>query len=177
MIVIEARQPFSFCQKMLEWRSVIAKFIMRTKSIICSACLLGIACRYDGKSKSGKKVIALFKKEILIPVCPEQLGGLTTPREPAEQKNGKAITCFGKNVTKNFQKGAKEVLKIAKMFDAKKAILKQRSPSCGNGQIYDGTFSKKVIKGDGITARLLKNNGIKVLSEEDLQNYARTARS
>ncbi len=145
---------------------------MNAAKIICSACLLGIACRYDGKSKSNRKVIELLKKEILIPVCPEQLGGLTTPREPAEQRNGKVITASGKDITKYFQKGTKEVLKIAKMFGAKEAILKQRSPSCGNGQIYDGTFSKKVIKGDGITARLLKKNGIKVLSEEDLQNYA-----
>ena len=141
---------------------------MSLKKIICSACLLGIACRYDGKSKSNRKVLELLKKEILIPVCPEQLGGLTTPREPAEQKNGKIITSSGKDVTKKFQKGAREVLKIAKLFGAKEAILKQRSPCCGNGQIYDGTFSNQIIKGDGITAKLLKNNRITVLSEEDL---------
>lgn len=141
---------------------------MTINMIICSACLLGIVCRYDGKSKSNKKVLRLSKKEILIPVCPEQLSGLTTPREPAEQKCGKVITLSGKDVTKNFQKGAKEVLKIAKLFGVKEAILKQRSPSCGSGQIYDGTFSKQIIKGDGITAKLLKKNRIKVLSEEDL---------
>lgn len=141
---------------------------MSAKKIICSACLLGIACRYDGKSKPDRKVLNLSKKEILIPVCPEQLGGLTTPREPAEQRNGKVITASGKDITKYFQKGAKEVLKIAKIFGAKEAILKQRSPSCGNGKIYDGTFSKQIIRGDGVTARLLKKNGIKVISEEDL---------
>ena len=76
---------------------------------ICSACLLGIKCRYDGKDKKNKKVINLSKKEILIPVCPEQLGGLSTPREPAEQKGKKVFTKSGKNVSKNFEKGAREV--------------------------------------------------------------------
>lgn len=141
---------------------------MFAKKIICSACLLSISCRFDGKSKPDKKVLRLSKKQILIPICPEQLGGLTTPREPAEQKDGRVVTLSGKDVTKNFQKGAKEVLKIAKLFGVKEAILKQRSPSCGCSQIYDGTFSKQIIKGDGITAKLLKKNGIKVLSEKDL---------
>jgi len=135
---------------------------------ICSACLLGIKCRYDGKSKLNKKILEVAKKEILIPVCPEQLGGLPTPREPAEQKGKKVITKLGKDVTKNFKRGARQVLKIAELFGVKKAILKQRSPSCGCGQIYDGTFSGRIIKGDGVTATLLKRNGIKVISEEEL---------
>jgi len=135
---------------------------------LCSACLLGIGCRYDGADKPNKKVIALLKKEILIPVCPEQLGGLPTPREPSEQKGKKVFSSSGKDVTANFKKGAKETLKLAKLFGVKKAIFKQRSSSCGCGQIYNGTFSKKVIKGDGVTAGLLKRNGIKVISEEDL---------
>jgi len=135
---------------------------------ICSACLLGIKCRYDGKSKRNKKILELGKKEILIPVCPEQLGGLPTPREPAEQKGKRVITKSGKNVTKKFKKGARQVLKIVKLFGVREAILKQRSPSCGCGQIYDGTFSGKIIKGNGVTAALLKRNGIKVISEEEL---------
>lgn len=135
---------------------------------LCSACLLGIKCRYDGKSKPNKKVIKLAKKEALIPVCPEQLGGLSTPREPAEQRKGKVITKSGKDVTENFKKGAREVLKLAKLLGIKEAILKQRSPSCGCGQIYDGTFSGKIVKGDGVTAALLKKNRIKVISDEDL---------
>ena len=135
---------------------------------LCSACLLGIKCRYDGKSKLNKKVIALSKREILIPVCPEQLGGLPTPREPSEQKGKKVVTKLGKDVTKNFKNGAKEVLKLAKRFNIKEAILKQRSPSCGCGQIYDGTFTGTIIKGDGVTAALLKKNRIKIISEEDL---------
>jgi len=140
----------------------------KRKMILCSACLLGIKSRYDNKTKPNKKVIRLSKKEIFIPVCPEQLGGLPTPREQAEQRGNKVITKSGKDVTQNFRKGAKEVLKLAKLFGIKKVILKQRSPSCGCGQIYDGTFSGRIIKGDGVTTTLLKKNGIKVISEEDL---------
>lgn len=140
----------------------------KRKIILCSACLLGIKCRYDGKSKPNKKVIKLAKKAILIPVCPEILGGLPTPREPAEQREKKVMTKSGKDVTQNFKEGAKQVLKIAKLLGIKEAILKQKSPSCGCGKIYDGTFSGRIIKGDGITAALLKRNKIKVISEEDL---------
>ena len=140
----------------------------KRKMILCSACLLGIKSRYDNKTKPNKKVIRLSKKEILIPVCPEILGGLPTPRERAEQKGKRVITISGRDVTKYFESGAKEVLKICKIFGIKKVILKQRSPSCGCGQIYDGTFSGRIIKGDGITASLLKKNKIKVISEEDL---------
>jgi len=135
---------------------------------VCSACLLGIKCRYDDKSKSNKKVIKISKKEVLIPVCPEQLGGLSTPRERAEKKGKKIITKSGKDLTSNFNRGAKEVLKLVKLFGAKEAILKQKSPSCGFGKIYNGTFSGKVIRGNGVTASLLKRNGIKVVTEEDL---------
>jgi len=129
---------------------------------------LGIKCRYDGKDKLNKKVIELSKKKILIPVCPEQLGGLSTPREPAEQKGKRVITKSGKDVTQNFKKGAKEVLKLAKLFGIKEAILKQKSPSCGFGKIYDGSFSGQLIKGNGVTAALLKRNKIKIITEEDL---------
>jgi len=135
---------------------------------LCSACLLGIKCRYNGKSKKNRKVIELAKKEILIPVCPEQLGGLPTPREPAEIKGKRVFTKSGKEVTKNFQKGAEEVLKIAKLFGIKEVILKQKSPSCGLGKIHDGTFRGKLIKGKGVTASLLKKNKIKIISEENL---------
>ena len=135
---------------------------------LCSACLLGTKCRYDGESKPNDKVIELAKKETLIPVCPEQLGGLPTPREPAEQRGGKVITKTGRDITKNFIRGAEQVLRLAKLFSTKEAILKQKSPSCGCGKIYDGTFSDGLIEGDGITAALLKKNGIKVITEEDL---------
>ncbi len=135
---------------------------------LCSACLLGVKCRYDGKSRPCQKVIDLAGKETLIPVCPEQLAGLPTPRIGHEIKCNKVINEKGNDATPVFQKGAQETLKIAKIFGIKEAIFKQRSPSCGCGYIYDGTFSKKVIAGDGWTTRLLKKNGIKVISEDDL---------
>jgi len=145
---------------------------------LCSACLLGIKCRYNGKGKPNKKLVALAKKELLIPVCPEQLGGQPTPRSNAEIKNGsgkdvlrgraKVSEDNGQDVTKYFINGAKEVLKIAELYNIKTAILKQRSPSCGSGKIYDGTFSKNLISGDGVTASLLKQKGIKIISEEEI---------
>ncbi|MEN8222462.1 MAG: DUF523 domain-containing protein [Acidobacteriota bacterium] len=136
--------------------------------IICSACLLGIKCRYDGKSVPDEKVVKISSEKILIPVCPEQMGGLPTPRASSEIIGERVINKVGEDVTEYFEKGAEEALKLAKIFECKEAILKQRSPSCGSGRIYDGTFSGKVIKGDGITAKLLKENGIKVITEEDL---------
>ena len=144
------------------------KLMENKKKILCSACLLGIKCRFDGQSKPNERVLELAKREILIPVCPEQLGGLPIPREAAEQLGGKVINKSGQDVTENFQQGAQKVLNLAKLLNIKEAILKQRSPSCGLSQIYDGAFSKTVIKGDGVTAALLKQNGIKVISEEDL---------
>ena len=136
---------------------------------LCSACLLGIKCRYDGGDKRNEKVVEIAKDEKLIPICPEQLGGLSTPREQSEiQSNGTVKTISGKNVTQNFLKGAGEVLKIAKKYGITEAILKQKSPSCGCGKIYNGTFSGKITEGDGITASFLKKNGIKIITEEDL---------
>ncbi len=135
---------------------------------LCSACLLGIRCRHDGQSKANKKILQIAKDEILIPVCPEQLGGRPTPREQTEIKGKRVLTKSGKDVTDQFKKGASEVLRIVKTFNIKKAILKQRSPSCGVGKIYDGTFSNKVIDGFGVTAQLLKDNNIDVVSEEAL---------
>jgi len=135
---------------------------------LCSACLLGVKCRYDGKSKPDNKVLELAKKEVLIPVCPEQLGGLSTPRIPSEQTGDKVVNKQGDDVTQQFKRGAEEALKIARIFDIKEAILKQRSPSCGCGQIYDGTFSGTIIEGDGVTTKLFKQNGIKIIIEEDL---------
>lgn len=135
---------------------------------LVSACLIGIKCRYDGKSSLNWKYLKLFKKGELIPVCPEQLGGLSTPREKAEiQKSGRVLTKSSRDVTENFLKGARETLKIAKALGIKEAILKTKSPSCGSGLIYDGTFSKKLIKGDGVTTALLKKNKIKVYTEFD----------
>ena len=135
---------------------------------LCSACLLGVKCRYDGTSKPNKKVLALLEKEVLIPVCTEQLGGLAIPRDPAERCGDAVVTRQGQDVTEKFIRGAEEVLRIAKLFSVEEVIFKQRSPSCGCGKIYDGSFSGKIISGDGVTAALLKDNGIKVITEEDL---------
>ena len=135
---------------------------------LCSACLLGIECAWNGKSKYNEKIAELAKTEILIPICPEQLGGLTTPRDPAEIKGEKIFTKKGQEVTEQFIKGAEETLRIAKLLNCKEAILKQKSPSCGCGIIHDGTFSKTLVDGDGITTKILKLNGIKVISEDDL---------
>ncbi|MFA6047917.1 MAG: DUF523 domain-containing protein [Parcubacteria group bacterium] len=135
---------------------------------LCSACLLGVNCRYDGKNKANEKVLELSKKEKLIPVCPEQLGGLPTPRTKSEILDGKVITEKGEDVTEKFQKGAEETLKIAKENNITEAILKQESPSCGCGKIHDGTFSGKVIEDWGITVDSLRKNGIKVISEEEI---------
>jgi uncharacterized protein YbbK (DUF523 family) len=113
-------------------------------------------------------VLRLAKDEVLIPVCPEQMGGLSTPRPAVELKNGRAITIDGKDVTANFEAGASQVLEIARLYGIDTVLLKQRSPSCGCGQVYDGNFSGSVIPGNGITAQLLLDNGIKALTEEDL---------
>lgn len=135
---------------------------------LCSACLLGLCTRYDGRVKrTYPKVLDLAKKEILIPVCPEQLGGMPTPRPDAyPTEAGEIIEPDGRIVSNYFHKGAEEVLKIAKLYDIKEAILKQRSPSCGSGQQV--RLDKTVIRGDGVTTALLKKNRIKVISEEDL---------
>ena len=135
---------------------------------IVSACLAGIKCRYDGEAKPCQKVIELVKQGKAIPICPEQLGELTTPRTPAEQKENKVFTKTGENVTAQFEKGAEKALKIALLANCEKAILKAKSPSCGSGKVYDGTFSGKLIDGDGVFAKVLKKNNIKVFTENEI---------
>jgi len=182
--------------------------------MIVSACLAGFRCRYDYKFKSDKRVIKLVRQGKAIPICPEQLGGLPTPRVAAERVGNKlprSKSCIstvqgkptrysgppaggpekfvslspsppvggsasrnkvlrkdGVDVTKEFSKGAKEALRIAKLVGCKKAILKARSPSCGSGKVYDGTFSGTLIDGDGVCAELFKKNGIEVVTEEQI---------
>ena len=135
---------------------------------IISACLAGIPCRYNEESKLNKDVRQLVKDGEAILVCPEQLGGLTTPRQPSEIKNGLVIDKDGKDITCEFKKGANIVLNIAQEYGCKRAILKSRSPSCGVGEIYDGTFTGTLVKGNGITAQLLKENEIKVITEDEI---------
>lgn len=135
---------------------------------IVSACLAGINCMWDGKNHACQKVVDMVKNGQAIPVCPEQLGGLPTPRIPAEQKGKKVFRKDGNDVTQEFRRGAEEAFKITKMVNCKEAILKARSPSCGSGLVYDGTFTHKFKKGNGVFATLLKENGIKVLTEEEI---------
>jgi uncharacterized protein YbbK (DUF523 family) len=136
--------------------------------IIVSACLAGVNCRYDGGTKPCAAVIRLVAEEQAIPVCPEQLGGLPTPRLPAEQVGEKVIRKDGLDVTAEFMRGAREALKIARLVGAKTAILKARSPSCGSGKIYDGSFTGRLVDGDGVFAGLCKKEGIEVRTEEEL---------
>jgi uncharacterized protein YbbK (DUF523 family) len=133
--------------------------------ILVSACLAGIRCRWNGKASPCAKVIALVRNGKAIPLCPEQLGGLPTPRPAAEQRKGKVVDARGKDYTAAFANGAREGLKIAKMAKCRVAILKSKSPSCGCGLVYDGTFSGKLRKGDGVFAGMLKRNGILVTGE------------
>ena len=138
------------------------------KPILVSACLLGAACKYSGGDNLCPQIVSLAKTHSLVPVCPEQLGGLPTPRTPAERLEDRVITRDGRDVTAAYVRGAQEALKLARLFDCDTAILKARSPSCGAQGIYDGTFTGTVIPGMGITAQLLRDAGLRVLTEEEL---------
>lgn len=139
-------------------------------TILVSACLLGVGCRYDGASKPSESVLALMKEHTLIPVCPEVLGGLPTPRPPSEIRGDRVVTADGRDVAAEYRRGAEEALRLARLYGAEVAILKERSPSCGSGQVYDGSFSRTLVPGDGVTAALLKANGITVLGESEVEN-------
>lgn len=146
---------------------------------LISACLLGKRCTWDSRNKyKNDRAIELSRVEALIPVCPEQLGGLATPRAPQEIQGGtgedvldgkcKVLNKNRENVTKEFIRGAEETLKIVRQLNIKEFIGKSKSPSCGCGQIYDGTFSGRLIDADGVTTALLRRNGIRITPEEDL---------
>jgi uncharacterized protein YbbK (DUF523 family) len=146
---------------------------------LISACLLGIRCTWSGDDKyKNDRAIGLSRVETLIPVCPEQLGGLSTPRAPQEIQGGtgedvlngkcKVMNKDGKDVTRAFIMGAEETLKIAKQLNIEEFLGESKSPSCGCGRIYDGTFSGRLINGDGVTIALLRRNGIRIIPEEDL---------
>ena len=138
------------------------------EKVLVSACLLGVNCKYDGKNNYSEKIIEYLKDKEIIPICPEQLGGLTTPRIPSEIRLDKVINKEGIDVTEYFNKGANEVLKLAKKLNIKKAVLKSKSPSCGLGKIYDGTFSNNLIDGNGICTELLIKNGIEVINSDEI---------
>ncbi|MBQ3104202.1 MAG: DUF523 domain-containing protein [Oscillospiraceae bacterium] len=141
------------------------------KTVLVSACLLGQSCRYDGKSKPHADVQKLLTCCHVVPVCPEIMGGLATPRPPAERCGEKVINRVGTDVTEQYCRGGEETLRLAKLFGCDTAILKERSPSCGSGEIYDGTFTKSLRAGDGVTAELLKKNGIRVMGESGIADF------
>ena len=136
--------------------------------ILISACLLGVCCRYDGASKPHPLAAALAEHHTLVPVCPEQLGGLPTPRPPAERRGGKVVTKSG-DVTEQYHRGAEETMKLCKLFGCEAAVLKERSPSCGHGQVYDGTFSGTLTAGGGVTSELLTAHDIPVYGESQIE--------
>ncbi len=141
---------------------------------LVSACLCGVNCKYNGSNNLNNDCLNLLIDNKAILVCPEQLGGLTTPRKPSEIKENnekidkkKVMTKDGGDVSENFIKGAKETLRIAKLSNVHTAILKEGSPSCGCNFIYDGKFSGNKIKGEGVTCSILRKAGIRVFSDEE----------
>jgi uncharacterized protein YbbK (DUF523 family) len=138
------------------------------ETILVSACLLGVNCKYSGGNNLCPQVLKLKEKYHLIPVCPEQLGGLSTPRPASECRGDLVVSCEGQDVTAAFLRGAQEAVKLAREFGCQKAVLKARSPSCGLGEIYDGTFTGTKVPGDGVTARMLKKAGLELCTEAQI---------
>lgn len=137
--------------------------------ILVSACLLGCACRYDGHSKPHPLAMELARQGRAVPVCPEQLGGLTTPRLPSERRGEQVVMRDGRDVTAEYRRGAEEALRLAELYGCRAAVLKERSPSCGCGRIYDGTFTGTLRPGDGVTAEMLKAHGMQVYGESEIE--------
>lgn len=138
-------------------------------NILVSACLLGLPARYDGKEKACSWVLQLGEKHTLIPVCPEQMGGLPTPRTPSECRGLYVTDKNGVDRTEAYETGAACAVRVAEINRCALAILKQRSPSCGSNMIYDGSFTGKIIPGAGVAASALQKTGVPVFSEEDQQ--------
>lgn len=136
--------------------------------LLVSACLLGCPCRYDGCSKPCDAVIALRDRHILIPFCPEIYGGLPTPRTPAEIQSGRVVTKDGRDVTEAYEKGAAAALAVYDALGCDGAILKAKSPSCAIDLVYDGTFTGRLVPGDGVTAACFRSRGIPICTEECL---------
>ncbi len=136
--------------------------------ILISACLLGVRCRYDGGCKPCEAAIRLGDKHRLIPVCPEQLGGLSTPRTPCERKDGRVITREGADRTDAYLLGAAQAEMLFDLLRCDCAVLKARSPMCGCGAVYDGTFTGTLVPGNGVLAEKLLERGIPVFTEENL---------
>lgn len=138
--------------------------------ILVSACLLGCNCKYSGGHNYNEEVIEYLKGKTFISACPEELGGLSTPRMPCEIVGDKVMNSMGEDVSEAFYEGVEKTLQLAKENQVTLAILQARSPSCGVGRIYDGNFVGRLIDGDGITAEKLKEAGIEVIASDQLKN-------
>lgn len=139
-------------------------------SLLISACLLGERCRYDGMSKPVRVPDVIKERFELIPICPEVMGGLETPRLPAERVGDRVINSAGGDVTENYMRGAAIALDICRRNDCRAAVLKEKSPSCGIGRIYDGSFTRTLKDGNGVSAELMAENGIALFGESDLED-------
>ena len=136
-------------------------------NLLISACLLGLSCRYDGEYRE-YDLKNLREKFNLIPICPEIYGGLPTPRVPSEIQGEKVVNRNGEDVTAQYEKGAQEALKLAKLYNAKYALLKAKSPSCGKNEVYDGSFTATLVSGEGVTAKLLRENELVIFTENEV---------
>ena len=141
------------------------------EKILISACLVGDNVKYDGKNNKSPLIEKLLEKFELVPFCPEVEGGLRIPREPSEIKEGMVVTKSGRDVTSKFVDGAERAFNICLYLGIRYAILKDNSPSCGSTHVYDGTFSNKLVKGEGITASYLKSKGIKIITESEIEKF------
>ena len=140
------------------------------ENVLISACLLGFACKYCGGSNKlpERQLAALRERFRLIPVCPETAGGLPTPRDPSERLGDRVVSNQGRDVTEEYQKGAETALTLARRYGCKAALLKEKSPSCGSGQIYGGSCTGTLVTGDGVAAQMLKEEGLIVFGESDV---------
>lgn len=141
------------------------------ENLLVSACLMGYECKYCGGSNAltETELKALRAKYRLLPVCPESAGGLSTPRDPSERLGDRVVSIRGRDVTAEYNRGAETALCLAKRYGCKAALLKAKSPSCGKGLIYDGSFTGALVPGDGVTAELLQNSGISVCNEDEIE--------
>jgi uncharacterized protein YbbK (DUF523 family) len=138
--------------------------------LLVSACLLGTCCNHEGGHSRRPAVEALAASHRLVPVCPEVCGGLSTPRPAAERRDDRVVNADGVDVTEAYDRGAAAAVELAHAVGARRAVLKARSPSCGASRVYDGTFTRTLVDGEGVTAAALRAAGIEVCSEEDLQS-------
>jgi uncharacterized protein YbbK (DUF523 family) len=139
-------------------------------TVLVSACLLGTCCNHEGGHSRRPAVVALSATHRVVPICPEVCGGLSTPRPAAERRGDRVLTESGEDVTDAYERGAAAAVALAHAVGARRAVLKARSPSCGSARVYDGTFTRTLRAGDGVTAAALRAAGLDVCSEEDLQS-------